>query len=505
MTEETQNTGSTPAKEKSTFRERPTREGMIAFMDEAAQIFASWPKWKQEILRESTPSPAEPPMPVSHIDLDSLPTSLPEGWTAEPPKPGDTERSNTKHGEHSPKSIPAAGEKRPTLREALKAAHDAGGYGWDSVPDVDAAIREMRGEENEPATPAPAAPGGGDAIKALESAQAALHDNAISQDMGGKGITPEYSAAVVAEISAALARLRAAPASATVGREDLRAVLGYMLLQSNISRELLASVTRLSVPLARPPEPTRGGKCRCDGSGILTETQLGPIRCECTTIRADPLEAEDIAQIRKNYEKSSLVLMYDAAQSPRDAAQSPRQGVLALYPDQTIEQALKAARLPNIASRRPRLYRRTNDEWQAIPLAKPQNPQNSLKFRGQNNSQETSVPKIPMKQDFPKLGEIVFAWWGDHVERAIYKDRVWLGLHQGEFVLCHATPPEHWVPLSQAYYANELTEMLQELTDAASGNWPFSGDINGSDPKRHLIIKALAILAKTQYKPSPER
>ena len=32
----------------------PTREGMIRYMDEAAQIVASWPKWKREVLREST-------------------------------------------------------------------------------------------------------------------------------------------------------------------------------------------------------------------------------------------------------------------------------------------------------------------------------------------------------------------------------------------------------------------------------------------------------------------
>ncbi len=32
-------------------------------------------------------------MPVSHIPLESLPTSLPQGWTAEDPRPGDPERA----------------------------------------------------------------------------------------------------------------------------------------------------------------------------------------------------------------------------------------------------------------------------------------------------------------------------------------------------------------------------------------------------------------------------
>lgn len=32
--------------------ERPTREGMLAFMDEAAKIVASWPQWKREVLRD---------------------------------------------------------------------------------------------------------------------------------------------------------------------------------------------------------------------------------------------------------------------------------------------------------------------------------------------------------------------------------------------------------------------------------------------------------------------
>lgn len=65
-----------PTPPQSEVRERPTREGMIAFVEEASKIVASWPRWKQEVLRA---------FPPDHIgDTNKMEPAtfapLPEGW-----------------------------------------------------------------------------------------------------------------------------------------------------------------------------------------------------------------------------------------------------------------------------------------------------------------------------------------------------------------------------------------------------------------------------------------
>ena len=58
--------------------ERPTREGVIAFMEEAERIVAAWPEWKRQVLRplcDSLPPRASTPPPPSPSKLEREPAS----------------------------------------------------------------------------------------------------------------------------------------------------------------------------------------------------------------------------------------------------------------------------------------------------------------------------------------------------------------------------------------------------------------------------------------------
>lgn len=47
----------------------PTKDGMIAAMDDAARLVASWPQWKREVLRDSPP--AQPSMKEAMARVDA--------------------------------------------------------------------------------------------------------------------------------------------------------------------------------------------------------------------------------------------------------------------------------------------------------------------------------------------------------------------------------------------------------------------------------------------------
>lgn len=59
-------------------RVRPTREGMLAYMEEASRIVAEWPQWKREVLRE-----LQPDSPPTQKEAQPTAEAKPRPWPSD--------------------------------------------------------------------------------------------------------------------------------------------------------------------------------------------------------------------------------------------------------------------------------------------------------------------------------------------------------------------------------------------------------------------------------------